>query len=96
LSVVDDEICGIPLAHNSLAKAVSPGLSLTGGTAVSSPANPTPPRSNDPGLESTSLSGQSKGVDMQKHWLWIVLAIVLALAGLWYFGVFGSTSSTTA
>lgn len=97
MSLVDDELPGILIAHNTLKKAIEPGLSLTGGTAVSSPANPTPYLSNDPGLESNSLSGtQPKGMNMQKHWLWIALAIVALLAGLWYFGVFGSSTAATA
>jgi hypothetical protein len=81
-----DDLFSSPSAvgdHNTIIEEHLPqSTSLLGG--ANSP--PVPPGANDPGLEDAG----SFGAKMKKHWLWIVLGILLLVFGFWYFGGTGS------
>lgn len=83
-----DEIFASPSAageHNTIIEEHLPqSLSLTGG--ANSP--PTSPGANDPGLDTPG----GAGAKMKKHWLWIVLGILLLVFGYWYFAGSGSAA----
>ena len=68
-------------AHNTLL-SVEPETSVGGG--VNPP--PSSPTGNEPGLGGPeSVSGNGGTSVKAHHWLWIILAIVGVLVGLWYF-----------